>query len=210
MKRLKLFTPIFWGVLQLNWSSSYPSAHPGLALEEISFAFTSAFISSSPSSPPRQQSEAADDRGGKKSYCLALFLHHRSAPLRRETLLPSWLMNVVFVCHAYQSPHVLVSFQHLPLLLMMLFAPTLWLYLSNGARMQGKRGALRVKPEIGSCDNNFKEQRNQAEMFVEEFCGFHLFSPEITTSLAMICTRENTLTAIFHHLPCLWWLRLPS
>lgn len=140
MKRLKLFTPIFWGVLQLNWSSSYPSAHPGLALEEISFAFTSAFISSSPSSPPRQQSEAADDRGGKKSYCLALFLHHRSAPLRRETLLPSWLMNVVFVCHAYQSPHVLVSFQHLPLLLMMLFAPTLWLYLSNGARMQGKRG----------------------------------------------------------------------
>lgn len=35
--------------------------------------------------------------------------------------------------------------------------------------MQGKRGALKVKPEIGPCDNNFKEQRNHAEMFVEEF-----------------------------------------
>lgn len=57
-----------------------------------------------------------------------------------------------------------------------------------------------MKPEIGPCENNFKEQRNQAEMFVEEFCGFHLFSPEITTSPVMICTHENTLTAIFHHL----------
>lgn len=63
--------------------------------------------------------------------------------------------------------------------------------------MQGKRGALKVKPEIGPCDNNFKEQRDRAEMFVEEF---HLFSPEMATSPAMIWTRENTLTAIFHHL----------
>lgn len=28
-----------------------------------------------------------------------------------------------------------------------------------------------MKPEIGPCDNNFKEQRNHAEMFVEEFWG---------------------------------------
>lgn len=33
----------------------------------------------------------------------------------------------------------------------------------------GKRGALKVKPGIGPCDSNFKEQTNHAEMFVEEF-----------------------------------------
>lgn len=26
--------------------------------------------------------------------------------------------------------------------------------------MRGKKGALKVKPEIGPCDNKFKEQRN--------------------------------------------------
>lgn len=35
--------------------------------------------------------------------------------------------------------------------------------------MRGKRGALKVKPEIGPYDNNFKEQTNHTEMFVEEF-----------------------------------------
>lgn len=58
--------------------------------------------------------------------------------------------------------------------------------------MQGKRGVLKVKPEIGTCDNNFKEQKNHPEMFLEEF---HSSSSEITPSPAMICARESMLTA---------------
>lgn len=65
-------------------------------------------------------------------------------------------------CHFNTSPH-------LPLLLMMLFAPTLRVYLSNGARMRGKRGALKVKPEIVPYHIHFKEQTNHAEFFVEQF-----------------------------------------
>lgn len=122
MKRLKLFSPIFWGVLQLNWSSSYPPAHPSLALEEIFSASTSAFISSFllhllPTLPSRNRKRlmgggegGGEGRGGEErvggegvSVFLLFFLCHRSAPLRQETLPASRLMNVVFVCHAYQS-----------------------------------------------------------------------------------------------------------
>lgn len=121
MKRLKLFSPIFWGVLQLNWSSSYPPAHPSLALEEIFSASTSAFISSFllcllPTLPSRNRKRLMGGGGGRQwrrgewregekgvSFFLLFFLCHCSAPLRQETLPASRLMNVVFVCHAYQS-----------------------------------------------------------------------------------------------------------
>lgn len=36
-----------------------------------------------------------------------------------------------------------------------------------GGKKKRGGGALKVKPEIGLCDNNFKEQTNHAEIFVE-------------------------------------------
>lgn len=61
--------------------------------------------------------------------------------------------------------------------------------------MRGKRGALKVKPEIGWRDNNFKEQTNHAEMFVQEFREVPFVLVENYASPAMICARESALTA---------------
>lgn len=135
MKRLKLFIPIFWGVLQLNWSSSYPPDRPGLALEEIFSACTSAFISSFPSSP----AVIGSGWSQRKRLTFSLFFHPCSASLRHETLLASWLMNVllfVTLINHYMCRCHFDTSSHLPSLLMMLFIPTLWSYASRGVQMQ--------------------------------------------------------------------------
>lgn len=60
----------------------------------------------------------------------------------------------------------------------------------------GEKGAaLKVKPEIGRRDNNFKEQTNHAEMFVKEFREVPFILVENYASPAMICARESALTA---------------
>lgn len=62
--------------------------------------------------------------------------------------------------------------------------------------MRGKRGALKVKPEIGQCDNNFKEKTNHAEMLVEDFREVPFILIENYASPAMICARKSTLMAV--------------